>query len=95
VNPLICLHCQAKPPVGESKFCSAECRTAFAATMAEAIECYVCDAQIDGLAEATAAGWTELEPHPEGTTWNYLGLCPECRAIEEAEERAIEGWAEA
>jgi hypothetical protein len=88
MNPLFCLQCQGKPPVGESKFCSAECRAAFAKGMAEAIACHLCDAQIDGITAATAAGWTDIGPDPEGTSWNYLGLCPECRATEEVEERA-------
>jgi hypothetical protein len=82
VNPTWCLQCQAKPQVGESKFCSAECRAEFAKDMAEAIACSLCDAQVDGIAQATEEGWTEIDADPEGTSWNYLALCPACKAEE-------------
>ncbi|MFO0809063.1 MAG: hypothetical protein U0746_10600 [Gemmataceae bacterium] len=82
----ICRHCETRPVNGASLFCSPECRAEFAKTMPELIECSDCDAQADSIAEATAAGWTEIDPDPEGYSWNYLGLCPECRAVEEAED---------
>jgi hypothetical protein len=72
-----CLHCQKKHN-RDSKFCSPACREEFAKTMCEALACFECDAQIDGIATAAAAGWKDIEPDPEGTTWNYLGLCPDC-----------------
>jgi hypothetical protein len=47
--------------------------------MCEAISCYACDATIDGIEEALAAGWSDIEPDPEGRGWNYLGECPDCK----------------
>jgi hypothetical protein len=73
-----CLHCQLQPARRESKFCSETCRDEFAKDMAEAICCHRCDAQADGIADAVRDGWTGIDPDPEGTTWNYLGLCPDC-----------------
>lgn len=46
----------------------------------ETIACTDCDAESpDSLAVALAQGWTELAPD-DGAGWNYLGLCPDCRA---------------
>ncbi len=80
----LCLHCEAKPAVDESKFCSKACRDAFAMNMAEAITCanVGCDAQEDGVITAMAAGWLDIQPDPEGTSWNYLGICPECATMD-------------
>lgn len=74
-----CIQCWARPPSGESKFCSTECRAEFEKSMAEAIACSLCDATADDIKAAEAEGWTDIEPDSEGTTWNYLGFCPECR----------------
>ncbi len=79
---MLCLHCQKALPSGESKFCSPACRAEFARTMPEAISCYYCDAQADGILSAEHEGWTRIEADPEGSSWNYLGLCPECRERE-------------
>jgi hypothetical protein len=86
---MLCLHCGVNPPAGESKFCSPACRAEFARTMPESISCSNCDALADGVAQATAAGWTDIEADPEGTSWNYLGFCPDCRREEEREGQAV------
>jgi hypothetical protein len=82
---MLCLCCGVKPTAGESKFCTPACREAFAKTMPESISCSSCDATADGVAEATAAGWVEIEADPEGTSWNYLGFCPDCQRDEKEE----------
>lgn len=44
--------------------------------------CYCgCDAgeEIESRKQADAEGWTEIEAD-DGHSWNYLGLCPECRS---------------
>src|SRR4051794_9587613 len=69
---MVCLHCGANPAAGERKFCSPACRAEFARTMPESVSCSNCDTTADGVAEATAAGWIDIEPDPEGprgTTW--------------------------
>jgi hypothetical protein len=48
--------------------------------MAEAVACVSCDAHIDGIAEAQSEGWADITADPEGYSWNYLGVCPDCRA---------------
>lgn len=78
---MLCLHCQHAPPERGSKFCSPACREAFALTMPEAISCFHCDAMADGVESAQSGGWTCIEADPEGTTWNYLGVCPDCRDV--------------
>lgn len=42
--------------------------------------CLLCDdgLQYDCELEAIAAGWREIEADPEGLSWTYLGVCPEC-----------------
>jgi hypothetical protein len=78
-HPGLCHHCGEKPRRGESLFCSEECKAEFAKIAAEAIACGSCDAIIDGITEALAAGWSDIEPDLEGYSWNYLGTCPDCR----------------
>lgn len=85
---MFCLHCGVNAAAYESKFCTAACREQFAATMPESISCSGCDAMADGVAEATAAGWIDIEPDPDGSSWNYLGYCPECQREEQREEQA-------
>lgn len=44
----------------------------------ETVTCGHCDASADSLAEAVQAGFTRLQPDPDGLSWNYLGECPDC-----------------
>lgn len=48
--------------------------------------CENCDAgmEIETPTEALAAGWTELRYAPGLPMANFVGLCPVCRAEEEA-----------
>jgi hypothetical protein len=55
----------------------------------ETIACARCD--IDSPASIAAAlqeGWTDL-CRDDGTGWNYLGVCPECQAQEQAEDEKL------
>jgi len=46
----------------------------------ETVTCAHCDAQADSLPEAVRAGFTRLQPDPDGDSWKYLGECCECAA---------------
>jgi len=46
----------------------------------ETVTCAHCDASCDSLADAVRAGFTRLQPDPDGVSWNYLGECSECAA---------------
>jgi len=48
----------------------------------ETITCCRCDAQRESIQEAADEGWTDITPD-DGPSWNYLGLCPECREEED------------
>lgn len=37
-----------------------------------------CDRELETVSEAKAAGWKSIEADAEGSTWNWLGTCPEC-----------------
>jgi hypothetical protein len=44
------------------------------------LSCVLCDAG-DGLEnaeQARAAGWSDIEQDFGGTSWNNLGVCPDC-----------------
>ena len=73
-----CLQCGACDARENSKFCSDDCKAEFARGMCEAIECALCDAQADSINEAQDLGWEDIFPDPEGSSWNYLGFCPDC-----------------
>jgi hypothetical protein len=75
----VCQQCGEKPRCDESLFCSPQCKAAFAEIAAQAIACGSCDALIDGITEALAAGWSDIEPDLEGYSWNFLGTCPDYR----------------
>jgi hypothetical protein len=57
----------------------------------ETITCAHCDVDSpESLAAALQEGWTDL-CRDDGQRWNYLGVCPECRAREnEPVEREAE-----
>lgn len=62
----------------ESLFCSEGCKAEYAKDPPQSISCGHCSAQADGILEAEAAGWKEIEMHVEGYSWNFLGTCPDC-----------------
>ena len=46
---------------------------------AESLTCGECGEDgPDTLAEAVINGWQRLIHDPEGASWNFLGVCPEC-----------------
>jgi hypothetical protein len=49
------------------------------------IQCFHCDAgkDIDDLEDAIDLGWIKIEPEMELANYSHIGLCPECRRIEE------------
>lgn len=51
--------------------------------------CERCDngMEIDSYEAALAAGWTEICYEPDLLMAYFIGLCPRCRQLEEAEER--------
>jgi hypothetical protein len=83
-----CFHCGQEHARRDSKFCSAACRDEFAKTMDFTLTCYCCsadegDCKTREAVEAT--GWKDIEPDPDGSFWNYRGLCPRCRKEGRAE----------
>lgn len=50
------------------------------------ISCCECDvgSHIGSVEQARAEKWTQIVFDPGGYTWNYLGLCLECRKESEA-----------
>ena len=56
----------------------------------ETIACAHCDADSPAsLAAALQEGWTRLQ-RDDGAGWNYLGVCPACRAQDEEDAPAPE-----
>ena len=75
----VCLQCKAADAAyPDSHYCSDECKAKWMETHGGPIQCY-CDAELDTIGEAKAAGWMGIEPYPEGATCNWRGLCPNCK----------------
>lgn len=50
------------------------------------LSCAECDGDSpDSYDEAVQDGWTQITYYPEGTSENFLGLCPDCRRSEDQE----------
>jgi hypothetical protein len=48
------------------------------------LSCTECDGDSpDNYEDAIRDGWTEIQYSPEGSSENFLGLCPDCRQKEE------------
>lgn len=73
-----CIECGRERRRRSSLFCSRACRNVFALNMPESVSCYGCDACEEGVIDALLAGWTNIDPDPEGRSWNYIGVCPVC-----------------
>jgi hypothetical protein len=55
----------------------------------ETIACARCDVDSPpSIAAALQEGWTDL-CRDDGPGWNYLGVCPECRAQEQADDEKL------
>ncbi len=47
----------------------------------ETFACVRCDADSpSSFEEAVRQGWTEIQADFQGASWNYLGVCPDCKA---------------
>jgi hypothetical protein len=84
-SPVDCVHCEGPipPERDDSRFCSQACKEEYSRAPPELVTCSLCDSEIDGLQAAKDAGWEDLIMDVEGSSWNYLGICPEC-VLEEA-----------
>lgn len=62
-------------------------------TRAFSLCCFRCDAGMDIKTpeQAIAEGWTDIEEDFDGSSWNYLGSCPECREEDERPPTAPPG----
>lgn len=76
---MLCMNCE-KPARDDSHFCSGECASAFVTRLQGPVQCEECMYEVDTVAEAKRAKWTGIEPAPEGFSYNFGGLCPDCRA---------------
>ena len=46
------------------------------------LACAECDVDGPDTKEAAMAeGWTDIQFYPDGRSWCYLGLCPQCRDV--------------
>ncbi|MCA9078013.1 MAG: hypothetical protein R3C02_26335 [Planctomycetaceae bacterium] len=54
------------------------------------ISCIECDMDSpETYDQAVADGWTQIQFYPQGSSENYLGICPVCRAEEERTEALL------
>jgi len=57
------------------------------------LSCTECDCDSpDSYEEAIRDGWTEIVYYPEGSSENFLGLCPDCRREEEQKQDQLRQW---
>ena len=82
-NGMMCLHCEQNAASRNSHFCSPACKMAFMSANDGPVDCGECSCEAESVAEAEANGWLDVTPDPEGFSWNYLALCPECQADQE------------
>jgi hypothetical protein len=56
------------------------------------LSCSDCDSgHPESYDEAVAAGWTDIRFVPQSMAENFLGLCPECRSVDEATSSTTAG----
>lgn len=54
------------------------------------LSCTECDCDSpETYEDAVSDGWTQIEYFPEGSSENFLGLCPDCRRQEEANREKL------
>ena len=52
------------------------------------LSCTECDCDSpDTYEDAVRVGWTEITFYPEGSSENFLGLCPDCRREEQRQDQ--------
>ena len=78
-----CLNCDKRKARDDSHYCSKKCSTAFVEAKQGPVDCVggrwnYCDASCDDVREAKRLGWRDIEPSPEGISYNFTGYCPEC-----------------
>ena len=71
-QPLLCVICH------KNSFMRVACPFSLA--------CGMCDCPSpDSLQAAISDGWRSIRYDPDGTSWYFIGTCPECH-VEEAED---------
>ena len=75
-----CIACEKKPARDDSHYCSKACSDAFVA-MDGPIQCAWCSAEFDTTAKAKRAKWKDIQPDPEGISYNWSGVCPKCQPL--------------
>jgi len=57
------------------------------------LSCADCDVgmEIGSYEEALTQGWTSITYTPDLLSVNFVGLCPECRRLQEAADQQVEG----
>ena len=57
------------------------------------LSCTECDSDSPDTYEgAVSDGWTQIEYFPQGSSENFLGLCPDCRREEEQKQEQLRQW---
>jgi hypothetical protein len=81
-----CMVCETADARPDSHFCSDACRKAWAESMPFVLACggskggcSADEGEYQTVEEAHAAGWEGIMPDTEGSMWNYIGTCPECK----------------
>lgn len=77
---MLCIQCEAKQVRhGETHFCSDKCSRAFMKDKDGPVQCVNCFDEYETVAEAKAGGWRRVTQDPDGISYNFSGVCPECR----------------
>lgn len=72
-----CLNC-GQPAAPNSSFCGQTCGYVFAQKKQGPVQCDECMFTVDVVKEAE--GWSDIRPAPEGISYNWGGICPDCQA---------------
>ena len=57
------------------------------------LSCTECDGDSPhSYNDAVKDGWTQIVYFPEGSSENFLGLCPDCRREEEQKQEQLRQW---
>lgn len=86
--PVMCHKCQSNNCDIEMHcgFASVACSACgFCATVPFSLTCGECDdgMEINSPEEAIQLGWDESIDYDDGMAWNFIGMCPTCRATKE------------
>lgn len=78
IHGMLCMNCEKEPARPDSHYCSARCSAKFVKRTNGPVQCDHCFAEMETPQEARKAGWTHVSPSPEGISFNYGGVCPDC-----------------